>query len=180
MDNVKLLRLEDAPHILSFEKSLLAAEIEDEVEQEIASWASSWRQEALEHYLPLGWSFAKWSGKEGDSELLGYFLGQVHLFTQGETQSLWVERLNGKTKGVTEELIEVAYRLSREKHLQKVVFAEVLISEEVFSRQKKEVGREKSTDTSASEEILFKWKAKRVQDHLFEIKTTKNFHSTSS
>ena len=90
------------------------------MEAEMDSWSASWRQESLDHYIPQGWSFSV-RGKEVDS-LQGYFLAQPILFFQKQTQTLWVEHLNALSVKAEECLIDVAYRQSREKHLQRVYF----------------------------------------------------------
>lgn len=118
MSQPKILVLDDIPQIMVFEKTRLQSSVHDEVEREMAAWHASWRQESLEHYLPLGWSFGIWD----QSELKGYFLGQPQLFLRGMTQTLWVERLVAESAQVTAELVELAYRYAREKHFQKVLF----------------------------------------------------------
>jgi hypothetical protein len=42
------------------------------------------------------------------------------LFFDGQAQSLWVEHLQHSTLQARDELCELAYRLSREKHFQRV------------------------------------------------------------
>jgi hypothetical protein len=120
MSQPRILRPEDATHIVNFEKSRLEQTQPDEMERELLSWHASWREESLQHYLPLGWSFGLWSD-DGQS-LVGYFLAQPFLFMRGLTQTLWVERLVAQDARSGEELIEIAYKLSREKHFQKVLF----------------------------------------------------------
>ncbi|MCB0391624.1 MAG: hypothetical protein KDD58_10040 [Bdellovibrionales bacterium] len=119
--NIKVLRPRDIDHIINFEKDLLLQEIEDDTEREFAAWQAPWRVEALEHYLPLGWSFAAWEGDEGDSPLLGYFLAQPFLFYKGMTQSLWLEHLQSRSENIKNELLDLAYRLCREKHFQQLL-----------------------------------------------------------
>ena len=124
MINFKILRLEDLDKIISYEKDLLVSSIPDEAEREFTAWKALWRQEALEHYLPLGWSFAAWEGEEGESPLLGYFLSQPILFFQGLTQTLWLEHLQANSESLKDELIDVAYKTCREKHFQSLIFSE--------------------------------------------------------
>lgn len=122
MTNIKVLRPQDLSTIISFEKKFAAGKTDDPMDVEFLSWSAPWRQESLEYYLPLGWSFGVWSG-EGDSvQLEGYFLGQAILFMQHMTQTLWVEHLSFLNLETAKELVNLAYRSSREKHLQKVIF----------------------------------------------------------
>ena len=121
--NIKVLRPRDIDSILNFEKDILINLVDDDVERELSSWQAPWRLEALEHYLPMGWSFAAWEGEEGDSALLGYFLAQPLLFFKGMTQSLWLEHLQARTPELKHELLEVAYKLCREKHFQNLLLA---------------------------------------------------------
>ena len=72
--------------VLSFAKSQHEAKSGDSFESEMASWSAAWRQESLEHYLSLGWSFGVWSG----DELVGFCLAQPILFFQGLTP--WIGR----------------------------------------------------------------------------------------
>ncbi len=113
MINAKILRVRDLEAVISFEKDLLIQNIEDEMEREFSSWEAPWRMEALEHYLPLGWSFALWEGEEAESPLMGYFLGQPLLFFKGLTQSLWVEHMQARTPDIKNELIDIAYKVRR-------------------------------------------------------------------
>ena len=91
-----------------------------QMEAEMASWDAPWRQEALEHYLPMGWSFCLWEGDEYVSDLKGYFLAQPLVFYSGWTQSLWVEHLNCDDLEVGHQMLDLAYRTSRSKHFQKM------------------------------------------------------------
>jgi hypothetical protein len=77
-----------------------------------------WRKEALEHYLPLGWSFCK----REDDKLIAYILCQPLLFFEGWTQSLWIEHVSAVNPADAQEMIDIAYRWARDKHLQKVFF----------------------------------------------------------
>ncbi len=115
MTEVKILTPQNLDEILTFEK---AKQEGPEFEQEMASWHARWRREALEHYLPLGWSFYK---KE-KGQLVAYILCQPLLFFEGWTQSLWIEHVSADSKANAHEMIEVAYRWARDKHLQKVFF----------------------------------------------------------
>lgn len=113
--------------LLDFENQKLKELYPSEIEQSLARWNSRWRQESLEHYLKLGWSFLlRDSGSQSDQHpegiLQGYFLAQPLLFLDGQTQSLWIEHLSYSNLAARDQLCEMAYRLSRDKHLQKVYF----------------------------------------------------------
>lgn len=117
----------DISEIIDFEKKKLADTIPDEMEREMAAWNSRWREESLNHYLPLGWSFlirdqmqASEFSKEG--LLVGYFIAQPLLFFDGQTQSLWVEHIQFSSLEARDGLCDLAYRMSREKHFQKVLY----------------------------------------------------------
>lgn len=119
---LKVLRLEDKDRILALEKTV-AAEAPDfnPMEAEMASWHARWRPEALDHYLPLGWSFGAFDPDR--NELKGYLLAQPLLFFRGMTQSLWVEWLRAADREIAASLAEVAYKWARDKHLQQVLYA---------------------------------------------------------
>lgn len=124
---LRIIQSSDLDEILSFEKNKLSESVPDEMERELQSWNSRWRREALEHYLPLGWCFlardrSQASPFSSEGQLVGYFLGQPLLFFHGQTQSLWVEHVQYDSKEVRDQLCELAYKLSREKHFQKVYF----------------------------------------------------------
>lgn len=121
----RITTIHDLEEILDFEARILEKQIPDEAERIFAQWNSRTRKEALEHHLGLGWSFlvrdqekkSKWSS---EGELLGYFIGQPLLFFEGQTQSLWVEHISAENDEVFFFLGDLAYRLSREKHFQRV------------------------------------------------------------
>ena len=108
----------DLELIYQYAENQLKQNISDEMEQMIAVWNSRFRKEALEHYLKLGWSFIAEHEKK---ECVGFFLGQPFLFFQGQTQSLWVELVQASTAEIKAELIEIAYKLARDKHIQQVL-----------------------------------------------------------
>lgn len=119
--------LENLNEILEFENSKLNKLFSSEIEQSMARWSSPWRQESLEHYLKLGWSFLlrdknQASDNFTEGALLGYFLAQPLLFLDAQTQSLWVEHLSFNQASDGDKLCEMAYKLAREKHFQKVYF----------------------------------------------------------
>lgn len=114
---IRILQITDLEAILEFERDVLAAQEPDEMERQMREWHAPWRREALEHYLPLGWSF----GDFRNEKITAYFLAQPQLFVHGLTQSLWVEHFHAGDAGTQAALFDVAYRLCREKHFQKLV-----------------------------------------------------------
>ncbi|HEY8272883.1 MAG TPA: hypothetical protein VIG33_18460 [Pseudobdellovibrionaceae bacterium] len=126
----RVIQLEDLNEIIDFENKKLKELIPDEMERTLHSWNARWRKEALEHYFPLGWSFLvrdpdKTSEFSDEGLLVGYYIAQPLLFLAGQTQSLWVEHLQYASLQARDELCELAYRISREKHFQKVFFPNV-------------------------------------------------------
>ncbi len=101
----------------------VSTEIGQQIEKQIMVWNSFFRKEALEHYFKTGWSFL---ALDSQQNIVGFFMGQALLFLDKQTQSLWVEYISGATPQIYTELVEIAYRLSREKHFQKVLFSEVV------------------------------------------------------
>jgi len=123
----RVILSEDLPEILDFENRKLQESHPDEMERMIASWNSKHRPEALNHYLPMGWSFLiretdTPSSFSSEGTLMGYFVAQPLLFLDGQTQSLWVEHVQYASLQARDELCELAYKLSREKHFQRVYF----------------------------------------------------------
>ena len=113
---VKLFLPEHVSQVLSFERQRLSSEL-GEIQKEMASWESSWREESLNHYSQLGWSFVL---QEKDV-LQGYLLAQPFLFFNKWTQSLWIEHLNFTNPEGGALLIDTVVRWARTKHLQKVL-----------------------------------------------------------
>lgn len=118
---------DNTEEILAYENENLRKLYTSEIEQSLARWNSRWRPESLEHYLKTGWSFLLRdrdipSSFSPDGALIGYFLAQPLLFLDGQTQSLWVEYISFKNLAARDNLCDFAYRLSKEKHLQKVYF----------------------------------------------------------
>ena len=116
---LKIIQVTDLDEILEYEKKKLSESIANEMDRELNSWNAAWRREALEHYLPLGWSFL---ARDELGALMGYFIAQPLLFLEGQTQSLWVEHIQYTSLEARDELCETAYKLAREKHFQKVFF----------------------------------------------------------
>ena len=119
MEEIKILTLENLDEIMAFEMPRLTGE---GFEREMASWHAPWRKEALSHYLPLGWSFVK----KVDQKIVGYVLAQPFLFYKSWTQVLWLEHVSAVDTQTGLEMIHVAYRWARDKHLQKVFFSQNL------------------------------------------------------
>lgn len=119
----RIAQLSDVDAVYDFEYNLKMSGIADEYERQMAVWSSAFRKESLEHYFKLGWSFLALNQK---NEVQGFFLGQALLFFDHQTQSLWIEHLSGVNSEIETELVDIAYRLAREKHLQRVLLTEAI------------------------------------------------------
>lgn len=127
----RIVQLDDLEEILEYEQKKLENSVPDEMERTLQSWNARWRKEALEHYLPMGWSFLARdqdirSPRSEEGALVGYFMAQPFLFMEGQTQCLWIEHLSYSSLQARDELCDLAYRLSREKHFQRVLFPNLL------------------------------------------------------
>ncbi|MCK6599227.1 MAG: hypothetical protein L6Q37_12755 [Bdellovibrionaceae bacterium] len=123
----RTIQFEDVNEILDFEEKKLLETMSDESDRIFARWNSKWRQESLEHYSKLGWSFLARnkeipSTHSAEGALVGYFTAQPLLFLDGQTQSLWIEHLAYNSLQARDQLSELAYKLAREKHFQRVFF----------------------------------------------------------
>lgn len=123
----RVIQIQDLDEILSFEQKRLAESTTDVNEAMFVSWNARWRKESLEHYLPLGWSFLirdseMKTADTPEGPLMGYMLAQPFLFLEGQMQCLWVEHISYTSLKARDELCDLAYRLSREKHFQRVLF----------------------------------------------------------
>ncbi len=116
--------LEDLDLIYSFAANKLSKLAKDPTAFMFESWTAPWRKESLEHYLKGGWCFIATTLIQNKREVSGFFLAQPILFMSRQTQSLWIEMLLGENENVTEFLIEIAVKTAREKHLQRVLFAD--------------------------------------------------------
>lgn len=123
---VRILQMTDLEKIQIFERALLKESSQDPVEAELESWTAPWRSESLQHYLPQGWSFAAF---DSENQLVGYLIAQPILFFQRQTQTVWVEHLISKSEEVSQKLAEVIWRWCRDKHMQKLIFANVKVGE---------------------------------------------------
>ncbi len=119
----RIAQITDVDAVYNFEFNLKMSAIADEYERQMAVWSSAFRKEALEYYFKLGWSFLAVNQK---NEVQGFFLGQALLFFDHQTQTLWLEYLSGISSEIETELVDIAYRLAREKHLQRVLLSETI------------------------------------------------------
>ena len=117
----RIAQLDDVESIYAFELGQTSKSTDDEFETMMAVWSSPFRKESLEHYFKLGWSFIAFDTKK---EVVGFFLGQPLLFFDQQTQSLWIEHVSAVNASISTELVDIAYRLAREKHFQRVLLSE--------------------------------------------------------
>lgn len=117
----RIAQLEDVIPVFTYESRKNFGDSAEQIENQILMWDSFYRKEALEHYFKLGWSFI---AEDSEKNICGFFMGQPLLFLDKQTQSLWVEYVSADSNETYTQLVDIAYRLSREKHFQKVMFAE--------------------------------------------------------
>ena len=132
----RIAQLEDVEAVYQFEFHQTSIETDNEYDQMMAVWNSSFRKESLEHYFKLGWSFLAF---DKNNNIVGFFLGQPLLFFDQQTQSLWIEHVSSIHPSISTGLVDLAFRLSREKHFQRVLVSEniqKLNLEKVFPFQK--------------------------------------------
>lgn len=122
----RIAQLDDVEQVHQFEIEMQFPQDPDSFENKMQVWDSSYRKEALEHYFKLGWSFVAF---DSQNKLAGFFLGQPLLFLDKQTQTLWIEYVSAVNISVKTELIDIAYRLSREKHFQRVLLPTELQTE---------------------------------------------------
>lgn len=144
----QVLSSNDLEEIFAFAENNLRAEMPDDVERTFHIWMVKWRKEALEHYLKLGSSFI---ARNPNKEVVGFYLAQPLLYFRGQNQTYWIEHVEARDPQVKEALVEVAVRHAREKHVQRVLFA----------------------DAHALMPQLMKWSAQLITDEIAEVKTTK-------
>lgn len=144
----QVLSSNDIKEIYGFAEQAHALAFPDETERTFQSWSARWRREALEHYLKMGWSFV---ARHEDGRTAGFFLGQPFLFVRGQTQTLWIELVEGDSATTKDALVDVAVRVAREKHLQRVLFSEA--------------------DELA--QPLARWNPSALTESIAEVKTTK-------
>lgn len=143
----RIAQLDDVEKVFNYESKKHHKEELDEIENQIIIWNSFFRKEALEHYFKTGWSFV---AVDQDQNIQGFFMGQALLFLDKQTQSLWVEYISASSPTIYTELLDIAYRLSREKHFQKVLFSDVvqkgeLVKEFPFKKWERDVTYLKTT-----------------------------------
>ena len=114
----RIAQLEDVESVHQFELSIRFPDDPESFENKMQVWDSSYRKESLEHYFKLGWSFICFNSEK---KIEGFFLGQPLLFFDKQTQTLWIEHVSATNIEVKTELIDIAFRLSREKHFQRVL-----------------------------------------------------------
>ena len=124
----RIAQLDDVESVHEFAININFPEDPESFENKMMVWDSSYRKEALEHYFKLGWSFVAF---DSQNKLVGFFLGQPLLFLDKQTQTLWVEYVIAVNDEVKTELIDIAYRLSREKHFQRVLLPSELQNEKL-------------------------------------------------
>jgi len=118
MTEIRLLQITDKDQLLQFSRALLAMEVLDPAEREMQSWSAGWRAEALDHYLPQGWSFGAY---DEQGSLIGFVLCQPLLFHRTHAQTLWVEHLAALDDGIALELTTTVQRWAKDKHFQCVL-----------------------------------------------------------
>lgn len=116
----RIAELADLETVFEYEAKKMHDPAIGEIENQILIWDSNFRKEALEHYFKLGWSFLAF---DQNNKLVGFFLGQPLLFFDKQTQSLWVEYVSADNNDIYTELVDIAYRLARDKHLQRVLYS---------------------------------------------------------
>lgn len=116
----RIAQLDDVEKVYQFEVQQKFQGDEDNFENKMMIWDSSFRKESLEHHFKLGWSFIATDDK---GEIKGFFLGQPLLFVDRQTQTLWIEYVSATNDDILTELVDIAYRLSREKHFQRVLLS---------------------------------------------------------
>ncbi len=121
----RIAQMSDLEAIYQFSEEKLKELVPDDTERMMKIWDSRFRKEALEHYLKLGWSFV---AEDDNQRIQGYFLGQPLLFFEGNTQTLWVEHIQASQENIAADLVEISYKLSREKHFQKVILPQSAFS----------------------------------------------------
>ena len=119
----RIAQLEDVEAVYQFEIKKNFSNDSESFENKMAVWDSHYRTEALNHYFKTGWSFI---AHDSEKNVVGFFIGQALLFLEKQTQSLWVEYISAINSEIKTELVDIAYRLAREKHFQRVLFAKSL------------------------------------------------------
>jgi hypothetical protein len=118
--DVRILLPDHKDSVLACAKARLAAARpqDDPMALEMSSWNARWRPEALDHYLPMGWSYGVFD--DDARTLTGFLLAQPLIHHRGPVQTLWVEEVVGDD-AVTGLLFDTVYRWARDKHFQCVL-----------------------------------------------------------
>lgn len=116
----RIAQVSDVIAVYDFVLAQNHPDYDSNIEAQMSVWNSEYRKEALEHYFKTGWSFI---AEDSQQKICGFFMGQPLLFFNKNTQSLWIEYVCAKNTEVFTELIDISYRLSREKHLQAVFYS---------------------------------------------------------
>ena len=145
----QVLSLPDLDEVYAYAFSKLEKREPNEQDRLFYSWSAKWRKESLEHYLKLGWSFI--ARDEQTQQAVGYFLAQPFLFFRGQTQTLWVDHVETNDADIEKELVDIAVKVAREKHLQRVLFA----------------------DAEKLAKALESWNPEPLESNILIIKTTK-------
>ena len=151
----QVLSAPDLDEVYAYASGRLAKSEPNEQDRMFKSWSAKWRKEALEHYLKLGWSFIARDEQTktalSGGTVVGYFLAQPFLFFRGQTQTLWVEHIEADDSAIQQDLVDIAVKVAREKHLQRVLFAEA----------------------SALSKELEAWRPELLESDIAVVKTTK-------
>ncbi len=115
----RIAQPEDVEAVFDFESKKQSNPELSDIENKMLIWDSFYRKESLEHYFKTGWSFV---AIDDQQRICGFFMGQALLFLDKQTQTLWVEHLSAINSEIFTELVDIAFRLSREKHFQRVLF----------------------------------------------------------
>lgn len=129
----RVMQASDLEDIFNFEETVMKSQIPDDMERMLAGWNSRARKEAIEHYVNTGWSF---TALDKSGQIRGYYLGQALLFVEGQTQSLWIEHIRASDESLHFQLCEIAYKMGREKHLQRVYFPQDELTQKLIQNFK--------------------------------------------
>lgn len=127
----RIAQIKDVERVFNYEFQKNFNSAADEIENQIMVWNSFFRKESLEHYFRTGWSFI---AVDAAQNIAGFFMGQALLFMDKQTQSLWIEYISAINPEIYTELVDIAFRLSREKHFQKVLFSSV-VPEQMLTKE---------------------------------------------
>lgn len=89
--------------------------------------------------------------------LIGYILAQPILFMRRQTQTVWIEYVDAETPSLKAELVDTIIRISREKHMQRVLM--------VFDFARTDLGLG---------EVIRSRNGRMIEDEILEFPTTKS------